>query len=247
MKFLLLPLCLFIFACAAKSPVQETTEIRTRLDLAEQRMMQGNPRQALRELRMVESTATRFPRYHYDVGMAWLALGDTTTARQHLALAVEIQPTYGQAWNNLGLVFQLCHQPHKAERAFSRALAQPDYATPELAAFNLSRLYQQQDQHQKALALALKAIHFNPRFVPALLLAGNLYTQTDQPQKAIACLQQAVQKDPSNTAAAMLLGQNLLNTGQTPKARRWLEFVLQNGSAKEIEQAQKDMQRLEHK
>ena len=237
MKVLLLSFCLFLPACAGTLPVQETSQVRTRLDLVEQQMMMGNPRQALNELLAIESVAKRFPRYHYDMGMAWLALNDVEKARLHLARAVKFKPDYGRAWNNLGLVCQLCGQPESAEQAFHQALALPNYATPELAACNLARLYEGQGRYQQALTFALKAIHFNRSSVPALLLAGNLYTKTDQPQKALACLQQAIRHQPDNTAASLLLGQNLFRLGRQKEARTWLNIVLQNGTPEEIEQA----------
>ncbi len=246
MKFLL-PFCLSLLACTGTLPVQENTEVRTRLDLAERRLMMGSPRQALSELQAIRAEAIRTPRYHYDMGMAWLALNDAQKARLHLAQAVKLKPDYGQAWNNLGLVCQLCRQPQEAAHAFHQALKIPGYTTPELAACNLARLYQQQGSSPKALAFALKAIHFNRGFVPALLLAGNLYTKADQPEKALACLQQAAQKDPDNTAIALLLGRNLISLGQKKEARTQFSFVLQNGNTEEIEQARQYIQTLQHK
>jgi Tfp pilus assembly protein PilF len=62
-------------------------------------------------------------------GLAHLALGQHEPAAKALRAATEADPSLWRAWNGLGLLADLKHEPHEAEDAYGTALAiNPDSA-----------------------------------------------------------------------------------------------------------------------
>lgn len=74
----------------------------------------------------------------FNAGLAFRKIGRYAESAEHYRMAVFLNPGYGNAWNNLGVVLDLMGNREAARTAFERALAiDPD---DEMARFNLSKL-----------------------------------------------------------------------------------------------------------
>ena len=195
-----------LFSCTT-IPKEESQSVRIRLDLAEHQLINGKPRLAINELQKIAESAQKIPRYQYNSGMTWLALNNLRQAEKHLKEAVRLKPDYGEALNNLGLLYQLNGKEDKAETAFVQALAIPDYKTPELPACNLAQLYMQQNKIQQALQAAQKALALEPDSAFVLFINGKVYAESGNFPTALSFLQQAAQLAPKNTEIIQFLKQ----------------------------------------
>lgn len=197
----------FLLLSCTTTPKEETQNIRIHLDLAEHQLINGKPRLAINELQQIAESAQEIPRYQYNSGMTWLALNNLLQAEKHFKKAVQLKPDYGEALNNLGLLYQLNGKKSEAETAFLQALAIPDYKTPELPACNLAQLYMRQNKTQQALQAARKALAFKPDSAFVLFINGKVCAESGNFPTALSFLQQAAQLAPKNTEITQLLKQ----------------------------------------
>ncbi len=204
--FFLLFFSFLLASCTATSK-EESQSVRIRLDLAEHRLINGKPRLAIHELQQIAEIAQEIPRYQYNLGMTWLALDNPLQAQKHLKEALRLKPDYGEALNNLGLLYDLSGKEDEAETAFLQTLAIPAYQTPELPACNLARLYLKQGKIKNALLAAKKALVFEPNSAFVLFVNGEVYAKSDDFRSALSFLQQAARLAPKSTEIARLLKQ----------------------------------------
>ena len=74
--------------------------------------------------------------------------------------ALDLNPQYGDAWVNLGIVYRIIEEYDKAEECYNKAIAiDPEY--PELY-ISLGALYIYQDKPQEAATALEKAIELGP-------------------------------------------------------------------------------------
>ncbi len=117
----------------------------------------------------VEHTAATKDR----AGCLCLHMGRPDEAIRHLTEAIEIQPDFAPAYNNLGTA-------HKARGALSDAVTcylkaielDPTYAEPYS---NLGNVLKQGGDSRKALQYYTKALQLNPAFFDAHMNVGHLY------------------------------------------------------------------------
>ena len=85
---------------------------------------QGRQEDAIRELDRALSVDPANARANEYLGLVYLRLGDSDLARQYSAMAVELDPTLADAWNNLGAALYFLERPEEALGAWEEAVAQ---------------------------------------------------------------------------------------------------------------------------
>ncbi|MCF8029636.1 MAG: tetratricopeptide repeat protein [Desulfohalobiaceae bacterium] len=229
-------LCLTAWGCASTSPsVSDNT--RARIELANSQLQSGHPRRSLQELEPLKDKAQDVPEYHFLLGMTYLRLdGHKEQAIRELNTAVELAPKLGMAWNNLGLAYIRAGRMDDAEQALKKALSISTYLTPEYAAYNLSRLYRDRNQPEKAIRYANKALRENWRYLPGYFLLADLYTEQGQPEKAKKTLKRGVEAFPDHERLWLKYGKTQLRIGDKEQAtqsfQRVLEIAPDSNSAK---------------
>ncbi len=221
-------LLLLIWGCGPTTPsVSEQAEAR--LELASSHLQENRPRQSLQELQRVQDEAEGLPEYHFLLGMTYLQLEEIEPeeAIQELERTVDLAPQLGMAWNNLGNAYIEAGQPEKAKQALKRALDISTYLTPEYAAYNLSRLYQNQDQLSEAITYAKMALNHNWRYYPAYHLLADVYIQQGKMDKAKEKLGEAVEAFPDDHRLWLRYGQTQLRQGEEEKAAQSFQRVLE--------------------
>ena len=219
-------LLLTSWGCTFGKPwTQANQETRARKDLASSFLANEQPRLALRQLKAIESSAGTDPDYQFLYGLTWSKLNRQEKASEHFQKAVSLRPQFAQAWNNLGQAYAAMGQTERAEQAFFRALDTPTYLTPEFAAFNLARLYQDQGRTQKAGELARRSLDHKPGFVPAMVLLNDLLIADNRIQEAVDIVSRGLQAQPDNVRLMQELAENLLRLGRQKQARQWFERI----------------------
>jgi tetratricopeptide (TPR) repeat protein len=134
---------------------------------------------------------------------AWNMIGLAHASKGHLEEAVkayqkslEINPQFTEVHNNLGTVYQETGQLDKAEAAYKAALNDPTYLNRESPAYNLARLYFQQNRLDEALGYAEKSTGFKLRFAMAHDLKGLIQEKLGNLPGAIVSYEAAVKIEP---------------------------------------------------
>lgn len=226
-------LIVFLAGCAAKTSslnkeeaIPETLLIH--LELAERYLLDNNPRGALNKLLEVEPQARGYSRYHFDLGLVYMALGEPELAQKSMLAAVKLKPNYGEAWNNLGLIYLRLKRTQQAKECFQKALGLLTYRTPEFPALNLARLYREEGDRAQAKKYAKLSIQKNWRYVPAYLFLAQLLNEEDQVEAANQVLEEGVEARPDNPTIVLEYAKSLLRLGQEEQAKRWFKEIIKN-------------------
>ncbi len=212
-------LSLFFLSCATTSKVI-TKDVRARLDLAQSYIMHKQPRLAMIELLKIRKEATNIPYYHFLKGLAYLETKEIKKAISSFSYAIKLNPSYGDAWNNLGLAYVAAGEEEKAIGCFKRALSIETYPTPEYAAHNLAMIYEKKGEIGKAIKYEKKALVLNWRYLPSYFSLSNLCIQKGDISCAIKWLKKGIEARPDNEKLYFLLGENYLRAGKTKEAKK---------------------------
>jgi type IV pilus assembly protein PilF len=167
------------------SPLRNTSNdaeeaARIHTELGQQYMQRGDLRTALQKLQMALQFDPDYVPAHTVLGVLYERIGDTANAEMHKRRAVELKPKDGAVNNNLAVF--LCQQNKIAEAIgyFRKAVADPFYATPDLAWSNAGTCVLKNNDYKQAQEDYRKALKINPRNAEALYqMASILYRQND--------------------------------------------------------------------
>lgn len=163
---------------AATSDAEDAARVHT--ELGQQYMKHGDLKGALAKLQMALQFDPDYAPAHTVIGVLYERIGDLPNAELHKRRAVALEPKDGATNNNLAVF--LCQQGKVAEASgyFKRALADPFYATPDVAWTNAGTCVLKDKNYKLAEADYRKALAINPKNADALYqLAYILYQQND--------------------------------------------------------------------
>jgi tetratricopeptide (TPR) repeat protein len=106
----------------------------------------------------------------YGLGHILALQGKLPQAEEEFIAATKIDENYSEAYTYLGQVLESQGRWKDAIAAFRQALANPMYATPDLARFHLGRLLAHENDYQGAMEAFEDALVINPPNVPPALL-----------------------------------------------------------------------------
>ena len=134
---------------------------------------------------------------HFDLGVNAQIQGDVRAALNEFQLALQIDPTFADAENALGLLYHLAfRQLDESGRHYRRALElRPDYSQARL---NLAALELDLSHYDEAIALdevVLKDLHYKGSYLAANN-AGWAYYRKGQTEKALSLIKETVRVNP---------------------------------------------------
>lgn len=141
----------------------------------------------------------------YALGHIYAVQGKLKQAEQQFRSAIGIDDNYSEAHTYLGQVLASQGKWDEAIRSYRTALANPLYATPDLARFHLGRALAHQGDFQGAMEALEDAVTVNPASVaPALthLELGRVYSKLGYTDKAREVLGKVLTMDQSGVYAA---------------------------------------------
>jgi tetratricopeptide (TPR) repeat protein len=227
-----LPLLIFfvVAGCAhapRHEPVISPKEVQSRLELAENYLVAAEPRSALEQLRLIKNQAHDNPSLYFFLGVAHELLNDPERSIQAYEQAVSIDPSFGEAWNNLGQVRQAIGEFEASARAYEQALALEGYMTPEFAAYNMASLMAEQGRLDEALAYSRLGMEKNRRYIPLYQQSSDLLRRTGRIEEAVEVLETGVLARPDNPDLKIMLAEELIRAGRERDARKWFLQVME--------------------
>jgi Flp pilus assembly protein TadD len=183
------------------------------------------PYRALRLFNRARAIDSRFSLPAFAEGKVWLSLDRATLADTAFAQAVRIQPSFFEAWLQLGILKATHGNSRQAIAALTHALKlrPKNPAARYWFAYCLSET----GEKNKAKALLLPLVSESPEFCAAHYLLGKLYFQDLDFQNALRELRLAVKFCPRDSDARKLLGETFSRLGRHAEAMRAFRKALE--------------------
>jgi Tfp pilus assembly protein PilF len=197
-----LVLCLAVLlpACATTTPDDEirTLEARASYEAGVKSISEGRISLGLSSLRQAVEIEPRNSLYHNAVGAVLLNIGRHADAQVEFQKAVELDPTYADAYHNLGSAYAEQARWDEAIVAYRRALAQTIYNRPEATYNNLGYAYWALDRRKEAEEAFRAALQLDSRLVPSHFWLGVLLQKEGRQAEATAHLRAARDLEPGS-------------------------------------------------
>ncbi len=137
-------------------------------------------------------------------------------AEDYFKKAVNLDPEFAIAHNNLGLAYKALDQNKEALSSFQTAIdLDPKYKKPYL---NIGSTYLAQKKYDKVLEFYQKALEIDPDYALAYYAIGNFYFSQKKYPEAIASIQKSQKLDPKYLNTYKLLADIFVNQGQPQRA-----------------------------
>jgi tetratricopeptide (TPR) repeat protein len=150
--------------------------------------------------------------------------GQLDEAITYYKKAIQINPTYADTFNNLGLALQEKGQIEEAELAFNQAIKiDPDYA---YAYYNLGNVLMEKKHIDEALTCYQKAIDINPDLLDAYKNLGNALKEKGLHNDAITTYRKILRIESNRPDIYYNLGIVLKETGQLAEAIAYYQKAL---------------------
>lgn len=141
---------------------------------------------------------------YLDKGLSEYNQNNTNGAINNFLKAIEIDPKYAQAYNNLGCIYSDKSDLETAFFYLKKAIEiNPNFAE---AYYNIGNAYKRKKEIENSIIYYKKAISINPRYTSAYFNLGNTYFEINQLETAILYAQKAIEIDPQKAEAYVLLG-----------------------------------------
>ncbi len=165
-------------------------------------------------------------RSHTDLGAAYYQQGKWEIALDEFNRAVEIDPTYAQAYNGLGLVYAALNEDAKADASFKRAIqVQPGSSESHN---NYGSFLCAHKRYDESITQFLEAVK-NPLYsTPNLAYAnaGICAARKNDTKNAEVYLNKALQIEPLTYSAAYQLADIQFKRGDVTTAQKTLQNAL---------------------
>ena len=115
-------------------------------------------------------------RVHVNLSNELKTKGDYTAAMQHLQRAIELEPDYGMAYLNLGLLYKDIKLFQPAITTLKAGLSKKRVA-PAKIYYSLGLVYGQLGNYQQAIRQAQLAMHVDSKMLEPLVIMGIAYDE----------------------------------------------------------------------
>lgn len=205
----------------ALAPLDE----RSRFTLVMSYLALGRRDWARPELQTLTEASPRNPLYHYWTARLDYDQGQHESAVEGLLRAIDLDPGFVKAWDNLGLNYEALGRFDEAVRSYEEAMRlSRESSTPSpWPALNLGLLLVKLDRLDEAETRLRQSVTADPSFAQARYQLGVLLDKTGRPGEAIPELEEAARLDEGYAEPHFALARLYRRAGQTEKARLALE------------------------
>jgi len=148
-----------------------------------------------------------------------------------LKRSVELNPTFTDAWNQMGLAYFRLKENETAKDAFNKGIkTNPNEPT---IYNNLGNVLFGEKDYKACIELFQKAVKLNPNYSEAWANLGSVYGMMGNYDMAIPNFEKAIAADPNNQLATYFLGITWRNKGNEMLAKQYLDRSDQLKAAKE--------------
>ena len=197
---------------------------RSRFTLVMAYVALGHRDWARPELGKLAEAAPASPLYPYWTGRLLYDDGQFATAAKSLARAIELDPRYMKAHDNLGLCYEALGRFDEAQRSWEEAirLNAEQQAKSPWPSLNLGLLLTRLDRLDAAEARFRESLTLDPRFPQAHYQLGLVLEKKGRPAEAIPEIEEAARLDPASADAQYALARLYRRGGDEAKADRAL-------------------------
>ena len=153
---------------------------------------------------------------------------------------LEQNPFFTECHNALGMVHAQLGQHDQALQEFQAVLADINYPTPEVAHFNIGKIFWEKQACSDAVIHFRRALEVNPRFGRAWYLMGDCQEQTGQVDLARESYEKALELSGDDVNIMYRLGIVSFQQGDHAHARRWFEKVRTHAPGGELAAAARE-------
>ena len=140
----------------------------------------------------------------YSTGLGFVGSEDYAKALPYFEEAVQRNPSYAEAWFEVGVCNGELGRHQEEIAAYQQAIRlKPDFAR---AYYNLGLAYGELGRYQEEITAFQQAIHLKPDFAEAHYNLGGVYGKLGHYQEAVAAFQQAIRLKPDYAEAHINLG-----------------------------------------
>ncbi|RTZ96315.1 MAG: hypothetical protein DSY90_11030 [Deltaproteobacteria bacterium] len=196
-------LALIILAGCAGNLEQRKKQSQAARDVGESYLIQGNYTPALRELIKAEKIYPDDPILQNFLGLAYRGKEHFEEAASHFKKAVELEPDYAPALNNLGEIYLIQKKWDEAIKIFKELSSNILYSTPHFADLNLGWAYYNKHDYITSAVYYKKVIkHYLDGFskdivyIKALRGLGKIYMASGNLVKADKIMEDALRQAP---------------------------------------------------
>jgi len=197
---------------------------RDRFTLVMSYVVLGHRDWARPELQKLQATAPRMALYPYWTARLDYDDGQYAAAVRGFLHAIELDPGYMKAHDNLGLCYEALGQYEDAIRSYEAAirLNREQRSQSPWPPLNLGLLYLRRDQLDEAEALFREALTADPRFAQGRYQLGVVLEKKGRPADAVQELEQAAALDPTYPEPEYALARLYRKRGDGERADRAL-------------------------
>jgi tetratricopeptide (TPR) repeat protein len=158
---------------------------------------------------------------HYFLGRHYMGQSNYIPAKRELELAIQLDPSYMKAYENLGITMDMMGDGTAALTNYLKAveLDERQSVISELPYLDLSKFYHDQNQIDLSESFALKALQINPRSEQAYFELARNYRERAQWAKAKEMLMKAIAINPRAAQYYFLLAQTYNRLGEKEKSK----------------------------
>lgn len=164
------------------------------------------------------------PLVHNDLGIACSELGEIEASLASFELAVQLDPSFHEAWNNAGNACLGLGRNSDSAAHFQKCLALDPGFAPAL--FGLAVATENLGKYEEAAALYRKAIAASPLYANSYLNLANLLFEQSQHAAARSVLMDSMANRGKSLEALCALAEVLIREGDFPGAGEALDAAL---------------------
>lgn len=183
-------LFLFTAACAFDDSAKKQASYHFQMGLSY--LGENDPTRALIELTEAEKLTPDDPNLLNSLGLAYYYKKRFDLAEKAYLRAIELNPAYSEARNNLGVDYMDMQRWDDAITQFKVVLADLFFLHHEDARINLGLAYLGKGDYAQSLGVLRQAVEASPQNVIARVALGRVYFAMDKTDQAISEYQKAV-------------------------------------------------------
>ncbi len=235
-----------VVACAGPQvEVARKQSAQSHYDIGLGALAENNTTKAISEFRIAVDEDPGNARFYHGLGNAYLRNRQVDEAIAALRRAGELNPRLSDALNDLGAAYMQKQMWDLAIDAFRKALANPQYLTPERAYLNLGNVYYIRGQFPQAAEEFRRLLDLYPQSADGHFFLGRALLAQGRTQEARDEIERAIKLDATVPLFHLELGKALLAAGLRAEARESFRRALNlNPAGPEADEARRYLREL---
>jgi superkiller protein 3 len=211
----------FVLAVASSSPAQSDGEAYFNQGITH--MREGRPQLALEDFKKAVKQDGKNAYFYKGLGVCYLQLGRANDAVSAFRRALQINPYYADARNDLGTALLVAGKRDAGKAELLAAFNDPTNPAPEISARNLGSAYLEEKRWPEAVTWFRSSLIRNPQLVDSSLGLCDALLAQGRADEAVRAMEDAAKLNPEMPAVLVSLGEAYYRVGRLHEARAKIE------------------------